>query len=488
MEGQSASESMTAPRVLRNATLLVIAQAIAAPVAVLINAIAARELGATGFGRYYQIMTFTSFAFLFVEWGQPNALTARVATGRAAAGELLGSGLAFRLCTAALACVAVPVACALVGYDRELVITLALAMLGSVFGTVSGACQDVMRGYERTDFAAATYVGWQLLSAAAVVPVLLAGGGLRGLVLAQLLCAAAGTTLVLWLLPRLQVPKLSVHWATVRQLVRAGQPFLVFSGVLMLQPMVDAAMLSAFAAPEAMGWYAAARKLVGVLVFPATALLAALYPTLCRLRIQSMDAFRRTAADSFHAVTIVVVPVALGCALFPDLGVAIFGQRYYGPATDDLRLLAPYLFLVYFSMPIGSCLTASGRQTGWTAVQVLCVVISTAFDPFAIRWFQGHAGNGGLGVCFTTVASEILMVAGGWWLLPKGSVGSLPRGKVLAVGLSGLLMAAVALALGGVGVILRAILAVTAYVACLRLTGGVTFTQVRSLLTGLRGR
>lgn len=488
MEGQSASQSMAAPRVLRNATLLVIAQASAAPVVVLINAIAARELGATGFGRYFQVMTFTSFAFLFVEWGQPNALTARVATERATAGELLGSALAFRLCTAMLACVAAPVACALVGYDRELVTILALAMLGGVFGTVSGACQDVLRGYERTDFAAATYVGWQLLSAAAVVPVLLAGGGLRGLVLAQLICAAAGTTLVLWMLPWLQVPKLSVNWATVRQLIRSGRPFLIFSLVLMLQPLVDAAMLSAFAAPEAMGWYAAARKLTGVLVFPASALLAALYPTLCRLRVESMDAFRSTAADSLFAVTIVVVPVTLGCALFPDLGVAIFGQRSYGPATDDLRLLAPYIFLVYFSMPIGSCLTASGRQTGWTVVQLVCVVISTVFDPLAIRWFQAHAGNGGLGVCLTTVASEILMVAGGLWLLPKGSVGSVSRGKVLAVGLSGLLMAATALTLGAVDVILRAILAVTAYLTCLRLTGGITFIQLRSLLVGLRRR
>jgi O-antigen/teichoic acid export membrane protein len=486
MDEQVAPQSTPAPRVLRNATLLVLAQVFAAPVSMLVNAVAARELGSSGFGRYYQITTFASCAFVLVEWGQPNALTASVATGRAAAGQLLGSGLAFRLCTAALACLIVPLASALAGYDPDFIAILAIALTGGVFSTVSGACQDVLRGFERTDFAAASYVGWQLLSAAAVVPVLLMGGGLRGMVLAQVGCAAAGTAFVLWMLPRLAVPKLAVRWATVRHLSRSGTPFLVFSLVLMLQPTVDAAMLSAFAAPEAMGWYAAARKLVGVLTFPASALLAALYPTLCRLRAESMEAFRRTAADSFQAVMIVVVPLALGCALFPDLGVAIFGQRYYGPATADLRVLAPFVFLVFFSMPIGSCLTACGRQGGWTLVQSVCVVVSLAFDPLAIRWFQMHTGNGGLGVCLTTVVSEILMVTGGLALLPKGTVGRVPPGKVVAVVLSGFLMAAVALSLGALNVILRASLAVAAYLACLRLTGGVSFMQLRSLLPARR--
>src|SRR5262249_28553577 len=151
--------------------------------------------------------------------------------------------------------------------------------------------------------------------------------------------------------------------------------------------MVDAAMLSKFSAPEGMGWYAAARKLVGVLTFPASALLAALYPTLCRLRLEDMDAYRRTAADALYIVTIVVVPIALGCALFPQVGVAIFGQSNYGPANDDLRLLAPYILLVYFSMPLGSCLTSSGRQVAWTLVQFACVIVSAVLDPPLIRWF-----------------------------------------------------------------------------------------------------
>jgi O-antigen/teichoic acid export membrane protein len=255
----------------------------------------------------------------------------------------------------------------------------------------------------------------------------LAGGGIYAFLIAQVACAAAGTAFVIMVLPRMQVPRLSVRADIVKELIREGRPFLLFGLVLTLQPMVDAAMMSKFAATESMGWYAAARKLVGILIYPASALVAALYPTLCRLHAEDPKAYRKTAGDALFAVSLFVVPVALGCGLFPQVGVAIFGQQSFGPAAADLRILAPYVFLVYFSMVIGSCLVAAGRQNGWTAVQLGSVLVSAVLDPPLISWFQSHHGNGGLGVCTAAVMSEVFMVCGGLWLLPRGILAEIPR-------------------------------------------------------------
>jgi O-antigen/teichoic acid export membrane protein len=421
------SASLHATRVFRNTSLLVIAQAIVTPISVLSNAIAARALGSANFGLLYQALTFSSFVFLFVEWGQSSVLTGRVARQRSAAGELLGSGISFRLAAALAALILVPAVCLLAGYDLQFLIVLELMMVLATFTSVSAACQDVFRGFERTDFAAGSYVGWQLLSAAVVIPTLLAGGGLRGMLIAQVSCAVLGMLFVLKMLPRMQVPKLSVRREVVVDLFRAGHPFILFGLVLLLQPVIDAAMLSKFAATDSMGWYAAARKLVGILIFPAAALVAALYPTLCRLHAEDADAYRKTAGDALFAVCVFVVPVALGCGLFPEVGVAIFGQQNFAPAADDLRILAPYVFLVYFSMAIGSCLVSAGRQNGWTLVQLGSVALSAALDPPLISWFQSHSGNGGLGVCTAAVISEVCMVCGGLWLLPKGILVQIPR-------------------------------------------------------------
>jgi len=478
---------MSVARVFRSAGLVVVARVIAAPVSILVNAVAARLLGAVDFGLLYQAVTFSSFVFLFVEWGQPNVLMARVATRSAAVGELLGSGIACRIIAAVIAGCIVPSICALAGYDREFILVLSLTMLAATLATVSGACQDVLRGFERAEVAAGSYLGWQLLSAAIVVPTLLLGGGLYGLLAAQAGAAAVGLVILLKMLPRLQVPRLSLRVGAMKDLFRDGRPFLVFGVVLLLQPLVDAAMLSKLAAPQAMGWYGVARKLVGALIFPASALILALYPALCRLRAESMENFRSSAAEALYVVSVAVVPLALGCALFPELGVALFGQQAYGPAVSDLRVLALYVFLVYFSMPLGSCLVAAGRQNAWTAVQTGCVVVSLVFDPPLIHWSQQLWGNGGLGVCVAAVASEILMVIGGAALLPAGILAMVPRTKIGLVLVSAVAFAVVATAAKALDEVVRACLAVLAYGLCLQISGAFNFLELRAFLGGLRG-
>jgi O-antigen/teichoic acid export membrane protein len=474
---------------LRNAGLLVLAQAISAPLSVLMNAVAARKLGTQDFGLVYQAGTFATFAFLFVEWGQANVLTAKVAGCRTLAGRYLGSSMTFRLAAALCVGLLVCAACAAAGYGPRFISILALVMTGLTCTTLVAACQDIMRGFERAELAAGSFVAWQLLSVLVVLPVLLLGGGIYGFLSTQVACAVAGCAFVVLLLPRLQVPRLEVHWSVVRELFMSGRSFLVFNVVLLLQPLVDAAMLSRYAPPPAgdMGWFAVARKLIGVLIYPASALVAALYPTLCRLKIESMDSYRRTMADALYAVAVLVIPATIGCLCFPELGVAIFGQSGYAAAADDLRMYSPYIALVYFSMPIGACLASAGRQNAWTTVQFGSVIVSLVLDPPLIAWFQHRAGNGGLGVCLAGVISEMLMVTGGVLLLPRGILTRLPWRKLAGVLLSGGVMAALAYGSSGSPLILRALLATAGYLLCLQVSGGFNFLQTRALLRELRG-
>jgi O-antigen/teichoic acid export membrane protein len=474
--------------VLRNTAFLVVAQVVATPLALLVNAVAARTLGPDDFGRMYLALTYGSFALLFVEWGQGATLTAMVARERARAGELLGSGLALR------ALLLVPVlpllfgACTLLGYADGFPRVLGLVLLALLCATVSNACQDTFRGFERTDFGAKTFVAWQLLTALVVLPTLLLGGRLVAFLVAQAACAGIGALVLLRCLKPMAVPPLRVRSATMHGLFSAGTVFLVFNLILALQTNLDAVFLSKLAPADAVGWNAAARKLTGVLTFPASALISALYPTLCRLFGSDASAYAATARSALRVTLLAAVPVALGCAFFPELGIALFGDRGYGPAADNLRVLAAYLLLVYVSMPLGTSLVAAGRQRAWAAVQFLCVIVSAAFDPLLVPWFQEHAGNGGLGVCVTNVASEVLMVAGGLWLLPHGVLARSLARSALAALAGGVAMAAVALALRPYTAFLVAPLSVLGYACTIWLTGEFGAAQLATLRAMLRGQ
>lgn len=474
--------------VLRNAAFLVVAQVLATPLSLLVNVVAARSLGPDDFGRMYLALTFGSFALLFVEWGQGATLTAMVARERGRAGELLGSGLALRGLMLAPVALLLFVACAALGYDAGFLGVLALVLAALVCATVSSACQDTFRGFERTDFGAKSYVAWQLLTALVVLPTLLLGGRLTAFLVAQAACAAIGALVLLRCLPPMGVPRLLVRGPTMRGLFVAGTTFLVFNLILALQTNLDALFLSKLAPAEAVGWNAAARKLTGLLTFPASAVVSALYPTLCRLFGTDRPAYGATARSALRVTLLAAVPVALGCGLFPELGIALFGKRDYGPAADNLRVMSAYLLLIYVSMPLGTGLVAAGRQRAWAAVQFGCVVVSAAFDPLLIPWFQAHAGNGGLGVCAANVGSEVLMVAGGLWLLPRGVLARELVRSALAAGAGGAVMAALALGLRGISAYAVAPLAVCGYACVIWLSGEFGPAQLAGLRAMLRGQ
>jgi O-antigen/teichoic acid export membrane protein len=236
--------------------------------------------------------------------------------------------------------------------------------------------------------------------------------------------------------------------------------------------------LSKLAPSEVVGWHAASQKLIGLLVFPAGALIAALYPVLCRLFAQDHAAYVETAGSVIRASLMFVVPAAFGCGLFPEIGVMILGKEGYGPVADNLRFLSVFVFLVYFSMPVGSVLLAGGRARVWSLVQGICVVSSLVLNPLLIPWFQDKTGNGGLGVCVSTTVSEALMVGIGVWLLPSGTLGMKALKALLSALAAGAAMSLVAWLMSGLHVLLAVPFALVAFVLVAWATGGFAKNQI----------
>lgn len=477
----------TAQRVvLKNAMFLLGAQVLSIPLSVIVNAVTARHLGPDDYGYIYLASTFISFGFLAVEWGQTGTLPAMVARTRSSSGELLGTGLVWRASISLVVCAVLSALCVLLGYERNFLVVLALMLPTAIVTTITACCADIIRGFERTDVSAYAQVAAQILSVAAVVPTLLLGGRLREVLIAQFVAALIPLPFVWRALKPVGVSALSFRWPTLRLLVRDGFSFMSFGVAMALHANVDAIFLSKLAPPETVGWHAAARKLIGLLLFPAVALVSSLYPTLCRLHIEDRAAFLRTARGALQATSALVAPVALGCALYPGIGIRIFSQQTFGPAEDNLRVMAIFLALTYFSMPLGSCLLAAGRQRAWAVVQFASVGVSLIVDPLVIPWFQTRVGNGGLGVAWATVACEVFIVGAGVVLAPRGIFDTALLRGLLKPLLGAFAMAAAAILLSDVTPFIAAPIAVTAYALTLWLTGGVDRAHLAAVIAVLK--
>jgi O-antigen/teichoic acid export membrane protein len=296
---------------------------------------------------------------------------------------------------------------------------------------------------------------------------------------AAVMVIVAGYT---WLAVRTTpIGALSFDRSTLKRLLQRGTPFVFITLAMVLQPNIDAIFLSKLSPPEVVGWHAASRKLIGALLFPVSALIGALYPTLCRLHASDELEFRRVASGALRATALLVLPIALCCAFYPDVGISIYSTTSFKPAEDNLRVLSLFLLIVYFTMPLGVCLIASQRQRIWAVVQSLCLVVSVVLDPLLVPWFQRRTGNGGLGICVAAVVSELIVLGCGVALAPRGVFDrALARVLLLAL-LAGAAMAGIAVALRGLSSFVSAPIALSAYVGVLWFTGAIEPSYVAAM-------
>jgi len=478
----------TSALIFRNAMLLTIAQVLGIPLSILLSAITARYLGPSQLGYMYLGTTFNSFAFLAVDWGQGGALPALVATDRSQAGRILGTSLAWRASAMVVVFVALNITSRLLGYDSELRTAIDLVFIGYALGSAIDACQHTIIGFERTDVAAVRQVFGGVVTVVVVLPILVLGGGLN----VSLVGHAAVMVIVFaytWYAVRTTlIGRLSFDWPMLKSLLHRGTPFVFITVAMVLQPNIDAVFLSKLAPADVVGWHAASRKLIGTLLFPVSALIGALYPTLCRLHTTDTEQFLNTARGALRATALLVFPIALGCALYPDIGIAIYSRDSFKPAEDNLRILSLFLLLVYFTMPIGVCLIAAQRQRVWAVVQSLCLIVSAVLDPLLIPWFQRRTGNGGLGICVAAVVSELVVLGFGIGLAPRGVFDRKLARSLLLAALSGAAMAAVAFALKKLNSFIAAPIAVATYAGALWLSGGIDESYVNAMRRFVRNK
>lgn len=421
--GSSADQPHAGHIVGRGMLALVFSQLITTPISIVVNAMLARSLGASEFGAIYFAMTTLGVWYLFVEWGGHALVAAAIARERRTAAQFLASGMVLRVTLAGLVLIVIPPFSRWVGYSD--VVQLALWLIGMKFAlqSLGALCLAVVRGFEKVHWQAGAMVFANVVEATLVITALLRGGGLREALIAQVLAASIALAVQFGLVLRLDLGPWRPAWRTMQTMLAGGVSFLILDIVVRLQPFIDATFLSRLAPPEALGWYGAASRISGVLIFPALTLNLALYPTLARLWVADRPMYDKIVRLGLRTVAILGLLAATGTALFAPLAVGvIYGNEGYAPAAAILSVMSLFILLVYGSIVLGPSIAAAGRQWSWCAAQSLCLLVSVALDPVLIPWAQRTYGNGGLGVSISIAIAEVAMVTAGLWILPRGIV------------------------------------------------------------------
>src|SRR5229473_439702 len=287
--------------VARNAFYLVLGQATTTALAIVFSAALGRTLGVRDFGVYFLIASFSTFAYVLVDWGQQFYVIREVARAPERGSELLGTALVLRTVGAAL--VAIPsglVAWAL-GYDASTCWYSVAFIAVSLPFFLAQSYGMVFRGRDRMGLDAAVSVVNKIALLALALALLALGTRLPGVLVAHALAGFLALALATRLYRRVATGPLRYSPRAAREILAGGGALFIMIAASNVQPYIDVVILSKLAPADAVGWYGAAKNILGTMLAPAALLSAASFPRLTRAAAASRDSFRTEARAALRS-------------------------------------------------------------------------------------------------------------------------------------------------------------------------------------------
>jgi O-antigen/teichoic acid export membrane protein len=404
--------------VTRNAFHLLLGQVTTTVLAILFSALLGRALGATEFGLYFLIASFSGFAYVIVDWGQNFHITREVACRPEHGGLFLGTALVLR--TAAAAVVAVPsglVAWTL-GYNATTCWYVVVFIAASLPFFLAQSYGMIFRARDRMGFDAWLSVANKFAVLGFALPLLALGEGLPGVLVAQALAGFLALAIAIRLYRRLTTDPLRYSREIARQLVVSGGTLITFNLANNIQSYIDVVLLSRFASADVIGWYGAASNILGTLLAPALIIGTASVPQLSRAAASGVP-FKAEIRAALRPILWLGALASIGTFLFADDAIAIVYGQHFGPSAVIMKVSALGFLQLFMSVSFFTTLFALGRAKALSVMRVTGVVITTALEPVLIPIFQERMGNGGIGVAAAAVASEFVIVVIAIFLLRR---------------------------------------------------------------------
>jgi O-antigen/teichoic acid export membrane protein len=407
---------------VRNASFLLAGQVASSVLSAILTAVLGRWLGAAEFGIYYLLAVVSGFAYVFVDWGQGAYLIRQSARHHGRDSQLLGGTLAFRVAVTLLAAPMTAVLMKVIGYDSRTEFLALFAVACGLPFALSQAYAYIFRARSRMELDATITVTAKALTVAVTVPAVLLGGGLPSVVFMQAVGGAGALLVAVLLARKIHLKAQRPCRKTLNELASGGTPIAAFVIAQAVQPFIDVIVLSKLVPPEVVGWYGAARNIMGLLVAPAMILGSASFPEISRVS-SSVPDLRHVLRATLRLLLGIGSLAAAGTFLFADVAVdLIYGRGHFGQAVAVLQCFAPVLPLLFMSMLYGVAITAVGKTKEMAVAKALSVVVTTGLNFLLIPICQARFGNGGIGLVLAFGAGEVLMLIAYVWLLPRGAV------------------------------------------------------------------
>lgn len=404
--------------------------------------IIARTLGADLYGAYATAFAFVSLGAVFTDPGLNQVLIRAGARGERALSTVLGNALVVKALLLAAVYIILLAVSSGVEHTAEVRVTVAILGVGLLLVSAHQVPFALFASLERIHVMAGFQVAVAVITLGGVGAVALLGGGLYPMASVQIAAGLLPLPPLLWMTRRQCHPR--VDAAQIGGLLRSGLPFAASGILYFVNAQIDVVLMGVMLTSSAVGYYAAANRLVSVLYVLPSVVSWVIIPRLFRHGVAnpSKHGVASGAVLRYLSAFGMFVSVGLFIAAQPTIRL-LFGDGYAASA-ELLRVLCWFLAMQCINFPLGDALTTSEHH----AARVAVAAVAAAFNLLANLWAIPKWGP--VAAAYVRLGSEALLLIGLGALvlrrLPAYPILSAVRPQLVAVPLG---LAAAWMVLGG---------------------------------------
>jgi O-antigen/teichoic acid export membrane protein len=277
-----------------------------------------------------------------------------------------------------------------------------------LFDAVNNCCIALFNAAQHMHYSGVLAVTEEICFTALALAILGLGGGLTAIVACRVIAQGVSQSTGIWILTKkLRIRPGSVNYAICKRLSKEGLHFFGVSFFTSTARNVDTVLLLSMQGPAAVGFYAAATKIVKLTTYFSKAFSDALYPVISKqAALQDRTLLATTYREAVKWIMIGVVPfVAFATVQSTGIMRALYGPSFVA-ASFVFQIFAWRAALGFLTQFCGSTLYAMDQQR--TVFKATGIAAGTSFLLYLIL-IPRFSYTGAAFAAFATLAIEFLL-------------------------------------------------------------------------------
>lgn len=476
-------------RVLKNAAFQAGSQAVTWVFAWVLLIYLPRFLGDDGFGRLFFAISFAMIASIFLNLGINTYLMKEVAKDPERGPKLLANAMSLKAALALVVYAAMMVTVRWMGVARESVVATDVIGLSFLVGSFGQTFSAYLQAEQHGKGPALALVIEKFVVTAGSVGLLFAGYGLVAVAWMHLAGAVASTACTGIALYRTIPFRLEFDRVVMRRLLVGAAPFLIWIVFGEIYVRIDVLMLTKMTGDDVVGWYGAAFRLYGTLLFVPNIFMMSVFPAIARKFAEPGEGANQATRRTLNFMLLVSVPIGLGMTLVARPVVSLlFGMGEFHHSVANLQIFGLSMVFVCIDVVLGSVLIANDKQKQWSIAAIGAAGLNPLLNMVLIPYTQTRFGNGGYGAALATLFTEIFMMVVAIKLMPRGILDAGSSRIAARVAAAGALMLLVLSPYPALGLFPAILLGAAAYFVGVLLFRAFPRKDLQHLLHAVRSR